>query len=74
MGRGTAHLAKRCASWAAASVFPCHSIICPRCSYSSSGNVKRRWDLKAVFANSEVYRVAIALYQLLVTAFLDLHR
>jgi hypothetical protein len=53
---------------------PCHEFSCPRCSSSSSANGKRRRDLNAVFAKSHVYRMAIGLNELLVTAFLGLHQ
>jgi hypothetical protein len=47
---------------------PLSFIICPRSSSSSAGNGKRRWDLNAVFAKPEVYRMATGLNQLLVPA------
>jgi hypothetical protein len=51
-------------------VFHCHvPVVCFVRPAGSSGNGKRCKDLDGVFANSDVYRVAMGLNWLLVTAF-----
>jgi hypothetical protein len=77
MGRGAAHLAKRCASWktpwAATSVFDGHGFSFPRWSSGSLWHGKRRKDVNAVFAKSDVYRAATGFNQLLFTALMGHH-